>query len=302
MDPAAIGILSPGDMGAAIGAVLREHGLPVLTCLAGRSELTRLRAREAGFAEVADLDALVREAGLILSVLVPAEAEALAGQVAEATRRTGATPVFADCNAISPGSMRRIAARFGDTAATVIDAGIIGPPPGAGRGTRIYCSGPDVTALEALNAHGLDVRVVGPEIGQASGLKMVYAASTKGTTALWTELLLAARALGLDAALAREFSNSRSDVAGRISASIPSMPRRARRWVGEMEEIAATFAEVGLTPRILEGAADLYRFVGETPFADQTSREPDPPLDDLLAGLAEHLLAGARPGRGGGSS
>jgi hypothetical protein len=72
--------------------------------------------------------------------------------------------------------------------------------------------------------------------------------------------------------------------------SIPSMPRRARRWVGEMEEIAATFAALGLTPRMLQGAADLYRFVGETPLADQTSREPDPPLDEILDALVARLL------------
>ncbi len=286
MAVAPVGILSPGDMGAAIGAVLGAHGVPVLTCLAGRGELTRLRAHEAGMRNLPDLDALVREAGLILSVLVPAEAEGLALRVAEVIQRTGARPVFADCNAISPGTMQRIAAAVGAMGATVIDAGIIGPPPGPGRGTRIYCSGPDVAALTALNEYGLDVRVVGEAIGQASGLKMVYAASTKGTTALWTALLVAARALGLDQALAAEFAQSRGGIATQVNGSIPSMPRRARRWVGEMEEIARTFEEVGLTPLMLEGAAELYRLVGETPLADQTSREPDPTLDTVIGTLA----------------
>jgi 3-hydroxyisobutyrate dehydrogenase-like beta-hydroxyacid dehydrogenase len=276
-------------MGAAIGAVLRRHGRTVVTCLEGRSELTRLRARESGFEEAPTLDALVERVGILLSVLVPAEARGLAERVAESLRRTGARAAYADCNAISPGTMRGIAEVIGDAGATVIDAGIIGPPPGTGRDTRIYCSGPNVEALTELNAFGLDVRVAGTEIGQASGLKMVYAASTKGTTALWTELLVAARALGLDEALAAEFALSRADIAKRLSAAIPSMPRRARRWVGEMEEIAATFAEAGLTPRMLLGAADMYRFVGDTALADQTSREADPPLDAVLDALAARL-------------
>src|SRR5579871_4860297 len=118
MAVAPVGILSPGDMGAAIGAVLGAHGVPVLTCLAGRGELTRLRAHEAGMRNLPDLDALVREAGLILSVLVPAEAEGLALRVAEVIQRTGARPVFADCNAISPGTMQRIAAAVGAMGAT----------------------------------------------------------------------------------------------------------------------------------------------------------------------------------------
>lgn len=284
-----VGILSAGDMGAATGAVLAHGGLEVYTCLAGRSDLTRLRAREAGLRDVPDLDALVSEVDVLLSILVPSEAVGLAQSVAESLRRTGARLVYADCNAISPGSMTKVAAAISAVGSLVIDGGIIGGPPRVGvtGGTVFYVSGPDTSAIEALGAHGLTVRVVGPEIGQASGLKMVYAASTKGTTALWTELLAAARALGLQDQLMRQFEESRSGIARQVIGGIPSMPRRARRWVGEMEEIAATFAELGLTPRIFEGAADMYRAISATPFADLTSRDPNPDLDALLDALIE---------------
>lgn len=285
----AVGILSPGDMGSAIGRVLREHGMDVLTCLEGRSELTRLRAQEAGFKDTASYDELVKQVQLLLSVLVPAEAASVARLVASSLRRTGARLVYADCNAVSPRTATEIARIVTEAGARFIDAGIIGPPPDQRGATRFYCSGPECSALEALAERGLDVRVVGPQVGQASGLKMVYAASTKGTTALWTELLVAAKALGLGDALAAEFSLSRSDTSQRLMGGIPSMPRRARRWVGEMEEIAATFESLGLTPLMLQGAAEIYRFVGETTLADQTSRQPDPPLDAVLDALSKHL-------------
>lgn len=286
-----IGIISPGDMGAAIGQILGQHGVRVLAALDGRSELTRLRAQEAGIADVGSLDRLVAEAELLLSVLVPAEAEATAEAVAEAIERGAARPVYADCNAIAPRTVARIAERIARAGCSFVDAGIIGPPPSSRGGTRIYCSGPNTVLLEALHDRGLDVRRVGPEAGQASGLKMVYAASTKGTTALWTELLVAARALGLDAALAAELALGRSEVAQRLAGQIPSMPRRARRWVGEMEEIATTFADLGLTPLLLQGAAEVYRLVGATELAEQTSREPDPSLDAVI----ERLAAALRP-------
>ena len=35
-----VAILSPGDMGHAVGQLLKEHELGVLTCLAGRSRRT----------------------------------------------------------------------------------------------------------------------------------------------------------------------------------------------------------------------------------------------------------------------
>jgi 3-hydroxyisobutyrate dehydrogenase-like beta-hydroxyacid dehydrogenase len=285
-----VGILSPGDMGSAIGKVLADSGFDVITCLDGRSELTRLRARESGMRDVQSVDNLVAESDLILSVLVPSQAMETAKLVTGSVRFTGTHPAYADLNAIAPQTVVKISAMMKDAGITFIDGGIIGSPPKAGRsGTRIYCSGPDTSALESLSKSGLDIRRLGPETGQASGLKMVYAASTKGITALWTELLVAAEALGLEGALMDEFKLSGFNISEVLKGRIPSMPRRARRWVGEMEEIAATFEGVGLTPRILLGAADMYRLVSETQLADQTSREPDPSAEKVIQVLNNRL-------------
>ncbi len=281
-----VGILSPGEMGAAIGNVLHHGGLEVYTSLEGRSELTRTRAGEAGFHDAGAYDDLVQRVDVLLSVLVPSEARPVAEGVAAAMRRSGARPVFVECNAIAPQTVVAIEGSIRAAGAGFIDAGIIGGPPRVGgSNTRFHCSGPDTVAFEALGRHGLDVRVVGPKVGQASGLKMVYAASTKGTTALWTELIVAARAMGLDQQLIEELGER----GRRQLDSITGMPDRARRWVGEMEEIAATFEALGLTPRIFEGAADIYRFVGETRLADLTSRDPNPTLEEVLQVLSGRL-------------
>ena len=282
-------------MGAAIGNVLRHNGVDVVTSLAGRSDLSRLRADEAGIRDAGSVDAVVQESAVVISVLVPSEAVGIAEEIASAMHRAGARPVFADCNAIAPQTMARIATLIRDTRATCVDGGIIGSPPkpeGKSNG-RIYCSGPDTALFESLGSYGLDVRRVGPEIGQASGLKMVYAASTKGTTALWTELLVAAKAMGLFDALMAELKPDKNEARRQIIGTVPEMPRRARRWVGEMEEIALTFSHLGMTPKLLEGAADIYRMVGATHLADQTSREADPELDAMLEVLAEALRAGS---------
>jgi 3-hydroxyisobutyrate dehydrogenase-like beta-hydroxyacid dehydrogenase len=280
-----VGIISAGDMGAAIGNTLAHSGLDVITALDGRSHLSRTRASESGMRDVGTVEALAREADIVLSVLVPAEAERIAESVISAMAATGERPTFVDCNAIAPQTVARIAKRITAAGATFIDAGIIGSPPKpGGHSTRFHCSGPDTSAFEALSAHGLDVRRVGPNIGQASGLKMVYAATTKGTYALWTELLVAARALDLDDALRAELGEG--VIAQQMFKGLPDTPRRARRWVGEMEEIALTFQGLGLTPKILQGAADMFRLESDTPLGDLTSRDPEPALADMLAILA----------------
>ena len=67
-----IAILSPGDMGHAVGRALSEHGFDILTLLEGRSERTRALAQDAGFRTSASLNELMIEADLVLSILVPA--------------------------------------------------------------------------------------------------------------------------------------------------------------------------------------------------------------------------------------
>ena len=195
-----VAIQSPGDMGSGVGRELIARGFRVLTCLAGRSERSRRLAEGAGLELADSLDTLVESAELVLSILPPAAAERFADEAADALRRTGARPAFADCNAIAPTTARRVAARIAGagTGAAFIDAGIIGAPPGkSGLPTRFYCSGPNTSALEALDGPNLSVRRLGDDVGRASAMKMVYAATTKGTFTLHAAALTAARVYGL---------------------------------------------------------------------------------------------------------
>ncbi len=130
--------------------------------------------------------------------------------------------------------------------------------------------------------------MVGTEIGQASGLKMCYAGLTKGLMALSAEVLVAARLMGLGEALHDELETSQHALVGWIGRSLPGMPPKAHRFIGELEEIAATYEALGLTPRIEAGAADMYRAVADTRLGRETPEERDPErtfLDvaDLLA-------------------
>lgn len=294
-----VGLLSPGDMGNAIGAMLRTHGLRVLTCLDGRSARTRALAAGAGLEDVPSLEDLVREAEMLLCVLVPSEAAGVARQVAEAIGREGSGRgkdlLYADCNAIAP----RTAVAIGETitmaGARFADVGIVGGPPKQPHTTKFYTSGPGAAEFAALEGHGLSVRVLDGPIGQASGFKMCYGAMTKGIQALGTELLVAARLLGLEEALAAEQRESVPDLRAHLERAVPSFPPKAYRWVGEMEEIATCFADLGLTPQILQGAADLFRFVADTPIGRESpeTRDRSRGLDGVVAALAEAVPASA---------
>ncbi len=277
------GILSPGEMGAGVGAALGATGLTVLTCLAGRSAASHERARAAGIEDVPDLATLVERCDLILSILVPARARGVAAQVGDAARSAGADTVLADCNAIAPQTVQAMEVDLEGSGVTLVDAGIVGGPPRNGQGPRVYASGSAAHLLGELDGRGIDVVDVGPEIGKASAVKMCYAAMTKGTTALRTALLVAARRLEVYDELIAEMENSQAAALGAAEQGMRRLPNVAYRWIGEMEEIASTFEHVGVTPDFHTGAAQVFREVDATFARDANLSD----LADAVNRLAE---------------
>ena len=233
----------------------------------------------------------VRGADLVLSIVPPAAALGVAAEVAAAMGRAGAAPPYADCNAVSPATARAIGATLAGAGAPFIDAGIVGPPPGKGVAPRFYASGADTAPLQALDGQGIDVRPLGAEVGRASALKMCYAGLTKGTFTLHTAVLLAARALGLGAELGAELRASQAAVYARMEATVPGLAADAERWVGEMEEIAATFEAVGLSRGFHDGAGEIFRLLAASPLAAETREtlDQDRTLDEAMAAFAAAL-------------
>jgi len=239
-----VGLLHPGEMGAALGDALRTRGHDVLWASEGRSEETRGRA--AALRDVGTLDALVVEAELILSVCPPHAAP----DVARATQ--GFAGTYVDANAVSP--MR--AAEVGVLHPRFVDGGIIGPPPRAAGETRLYLSGADASAVAGLfDGSIVDARVV----RDASALKMAYAAWSKGTAALLLAVRDVARHYGVDEALADEWRLSQPELFDRLASAERSAAKKGWRWVGEMEEIADTFEAAGAPDGFHRAAAEVYR-------------------------------------------
>ena len=288
-----VGIISPGDMGHVVSRVLITHGLRVVSCLAERSQRTQKLAAQAGVTDLPSYAELVEQADLILSILVPAQAVKAAEKMARAIAsvETQANVIYVDCNAVAPKTVKQIDRIIKNVGGNFLDASIIGPPPRSDGSTRFYASGPNVEQLCILNQYGLEIRPLGQEIGQASAIKMCYAALTKGLTALCAELLTAAETLGVSSDLAEEFELSQTALYQRMQNGLPSLPSKSRRWIGEMEEIAVTFADVGLTPHILAGAADIFRFISQTELADLSPEQPDafPNMEEMITQLARDL-------------
>lgn len=253
-----VAIIAPGSMGSAVARRLVDNGLEVLTTLAGRSATTRERAVAAAMRDVPPRELM--RADLLLSIVPPGVALALAEQISGWPEPGAHRPLFIDCNAVSPAMVQEVAARVQSAGFEFVDAGIIGAPPQPGSvGPNIYASGAQAPRLEVLSAFGLRIRLLDAPLGAASALKMSYAGITKGLIAVATSMILAARRAGVDAALHAELGESQPNLLESFGRTIPAMYRKAYRWVAEMQEIAR-FAGAGDegAEAIYCGAARLY--------------------------------------------
>ncbi len=265
-----VAIISPGEMGSAVGRAFAGHGFTVITTLVGRGEATRERARAAGFKDGGSLADVVAAADIVLSIMPPEHAPAQATAVAAAMTGTGKTPPYADCNAVSPETAVKIGRIIAGAGAEFIDGGIIGSPPAEGRvPARWFVSGRAAGIMDVFDGKGVTIRQCGPEIGRGSSVKMAYAGITKGTSALHAAMLIAAERMGVADELHGELQSSQKAIYQRMETMTPALPAVSARYVGEMLEIAATLAAHGVTPGFHEGAADLYRLLDKSPFASE---------------------------------
>jgi len=252
MGDVTIGLLHPGEMGAAVGKCLAGAGHRVLWVPDGRGAATRERADAAGLTGVA-LAEIITRSDVIISVCPPHAALDVARLVA------GFRGLYLDANAIAPQTAREVAAIAEAGGAGYVDGGIIGPPPLAPGNTRLYLSGPRAAEAQALfGGTDVDARAVPPP-GTASAVKMAYASWTKGAAALLLAARALARAEGVEPVLLVEWAVSQPGLEERWDGADRSAAAKGWRWIGEMEEIAGAMAAAGLPEGFHQAAAEIYR-------------------------------------------
>lgn len=252
-----IGLLHPGEMGAAVGSCLVQRGYQVLWASQNRSAETAARAGAAGLTDLGTVADLAGEADVILSICPPHAAVDVAREVADTG---GFRSLYVDANAISPATAASVTEIITAVDATYVDGGIIGPPPVTAGHTRLYLSGDEAgVARELFAGTALDARIIATGPYAASSIKMAYAAWTKGSSALLLTALALAQAEGVEEELRAEWALSQPALEHRVQGAASSAARKGWRWVAEMEEIAATMAAAGLPAGFHQAAAEVYR-------------------------------------------
>jgi 3-hydroxyisobutyrate dehydrogenase-like beta-hydroxyacid dehydrogenase len=249
-----VGLLHPGEMGAAVGGALRGRGIEVLWASAGRSPATVERARAAGLEDAGDVRELRHRCEILLSICPPHAAL----EVADAAYAFQG--IYVDANAISP----ELARLVGGLQLRFVDGGIVGPPPNRPGTTRLYLSGGEADQVaEVFAGTNVDARVISGQVGAASALKAAYAGWTKGSAALLLTVRQLARAEGVEEALLEEWRLSIPELEQRLAGAERSAQQKGWRWIGEMQEIARSMSAQDLPTGFHEAAADVFRRAAE---------------------------------------
>lgn len=256
-------------MGAALGASLLAAGHEVRWCAEGRSAASRRRAEALGLVEAPSLGAALTEVDAVLSIVPPHGALPLAQAVAA----EGYTGPYFDLNGISPETAAAVAACFPPGAYG--DGAVVGLPPGEGGTATLVLSAEAAARLTAFGPR-FTLQVVPEATGPfgASALKNAFAAWSKGSSALLLSVEALAQALGLGADLHALWDRHSPGLRDRAAATGQAVAPKAWRFVGEMEEIAATFRAAGLSPGAFEAAAEVYGNLAGVAEAQPKAQDP----------------------------
>lgn len=280
-----IGILHPGAMGISIAASAQMGGQEVYWASERRSAATGERAARFGLKDAGTVANLCSTCSILFSVCPPHAAEDVASQVVAC----GFRGIYLDANAIAPQRVTRIGQMMTEGGVDFVDGGIIGGPAWEPGKTWLYLAGPRAQDIAACFGGAapqtgcpLQTVVLGGEIGAASALKMCYAAYTKGSSALLSAILATAERLGVREALYQQWTRDDPKMVGQVAQRVRGSAVKAWRFVGEMEEIAATFREAGLPGEFHDAAAMVY-----SKLASFKDAQPPPEIEAILAALLE---------------
>lgn len=247
----AIAVLYPGAAGRALAEALASFRHDLVSCLDGRSGRTRENARCGGIRAVASFEEMVGTADLVVSLVPPAAALAVAERYAAALRPLarrgdGNRPrLFLDANSIAPGTVAAVEAAIAGAGGRLVDGVFLGPAAPFNRHTTLALSGADAPAVAEILAPAVAVKVIGPAVGQASALKMAMALMTKALVALFVECACAAGKAGCLDAMIEAMRQLYPGTMEFLERNLPTYPAHVGRRVGEMREVQAWLAGIG---------------------------------------------------------
>jgi 3-hydroxyisobutyrate dehydrogenase-like beta-hydroxyacid dehydrogenase len=274
MDINKIGIIGCGEAGTAFAEPLSAHDSVALSVFDVRfiantsSQLLDNRALEQNISIVDDLESLVADNDLILSVVT---SEASMSVVEAALPYIKGGKIYVDMNSVSAKTKIRMGELIEDKGGAFIEAAILGAISAYGFKSPVLVCGKRAQEFALFfNDFGFDIRYLSEELGKASNMKMLRSVFSKGVESLLIEMMMAAKRSDLlEAVMAEvvEFMDKRSfqDIA---NAWITTTVMHAKRRAEEMEHVIETLNELKVKPVMTAATRNRLISVSELGLSD----------------------------------
>jgi 3-hydroxyisobutyrate dehydrogenase-like beta-hydroxyacid dehydrogenase len=261
-----VGLLYPGELGAALGRLLTSQGACVVTTCAGRSQRTAALAQEAGLIVLDSLAEVVRESTVLFSVVTTSAAMEVAEAFCDLAPLSKASMVYVDLNSIGPETARSIAGKITGVGRSFVDGAMNGLAKNIATGGTLYLSGARAEEITRLIGPAMRVRVLGSEPGQASAMKMLLGGLSKGLCALFLELAALAERRQMLPQLQEACEMIYPGMASVVNRMLPTYAQHAGRRATEMRELERMAEQSSLTPCMIEAVRELHDRLADTAF------------------------------------
>lgn len=250
-----VGFIGFGEVASTLSEGLLTSGVEISTCVEGRSPRTKKLARRTGITLCRSNREIAETSDILISAVTPLSAIKTAQEVGEYVKG-----IYVDINNVSPKTAKK-ALHFIKNG-NIVDASIIGSVR-KGLNVPILASGPYANKFAELNNYGMNITVIGPDIGKASAIKILRSSFTKGIAALLFETLYSAYEMGVDQEVLSYISKTECEgfKDSAISRIISSVFHAKRRYE-EMNEVIELLSE-SEDPKMNKAVQDFYRMLYE---------------------------------------
>ncbi len=276
-----------GEAGQAIASGLREAGVASIAAwdiLFPRDEGAALKqaGEEIGARLATSAADAVANSDIIVAAVTAASSLEAAQSVAP---HISGNPYYLDINSVSPGRKKETA-RLLDGTARYVDVAILAPIHPKRHQTPLLLAGPHAQAMLPLLVDELEMQgvIASDEVGAAAALKMIRSVMIKGIEALTAECFLAAQRAGITDEVATSLKNNYPalDWPKVIAYNLERMASHGIRRADEMEQVAVTLSELGITPLMTQATVARQREMGELGKQDSVKAAKTEGADALL--------------------
>ena len=228
-----------------------------------KSEAMRSKARGLGVEPARSAAAAAAGAAVVVSAVTAASSRSVA-EDAGSYLRPG--QFFLDLNSVSPETKRGNARAAERSGADYVEAAVMAAVPPSGLKVPMLFAGRRADELKVLlDPAGMNLELVGTEVGEASAVKMCRSIMIKGLEALAVECFMTARLYGVEDRIVASLDKTFPHMNWERSAGylLGRVVEHGRRRAEEMREVAATIEDLGLAPLMATAAADRQQWIAD---------------------------------------